>query len=52
MMRNPDTLFLYQTLVAFLALTFASVGLATAWMLFSLQGSGGRRGPGINLREI
>ncbi len=52
MARNPNILFIYQAFVAFLALIFASVGFVTAWMLFYLQGSGERRGPGINLREL
>lgn len=52
MVRNPSILFLYQAFAAFLALTLASVGFVTAWMLFFLQGSAERRGPGINLREL
>ncbi len=52
MVRNPNILFLYQAFLAFLAVTLASVGFVTAWMLLYLQGSGERRGPGINLREL
>lgn len=50
--QNPAFLFLYPTLVAFLALTFVSAGLATAWALLSLQEFGGGKRPGLNLREI
>ena len=52
MIRNPNILFVYQTFAAFLALILASVGFATVWILFYLQDSGDRRGPGINLREL
>ncbi len=52
MVRNPNILFLYQTFVAFLALIFASVSFVTVSMLFYLQGSGDRRAPAINLREL
>ena len=52
MVRNPNILLVYQTFAAFLALTLASVGFATVWIMFYLQGSGDRRGLGINLREL
>jgi len=52
MRQNPTLLFLYQTLVAFLGLTIVSVGLATAWALFSLQELAGGKRPGLNLREL
>lgn len=52
MRQNPTFLFLYPTLVAFLALTFVSIGFATAWALFCVQEFGGSKRPGLNLREL
>ncbi len=52
MARNLNLLFLYQTFVAFLALTFVSIGFATAWAIFLLQEPRDRKGPGFNLKEL
>ena len=52
MSRNPNLLLLYQTLVAFLAMAFLAMSIATAWTLFYLQEPRDRRGPGINLKEL
>ena len=52
MARNPSLLFLYQTFVACLALTLASIGFATAWAIFLLQEPKDSKRPGFNLREL
>ena len=52
MARNHNLLFLYQTFVACLALTLASIGFATAWALFLIQEPKDRKGPAFNLKEL
>lgn len=52
MARNPNSLFLYQALIAFWILTFVSMGFVFVWALFYLQEPKDRKRPGINLKEI
>ncbi|HEY5983616.1 MAG TPA: hypothetical protein VIU38_09100 [Anaerolineales bacterium] len=52
MLRNPNLLFLNQTFVACLALTFVSIGFATAWAIFLLEEPENRKRPGFNLKEL
>jgi hypothetical protein len=52
MVRNPNTLYLYQAFVAFWVLILVSIGFITTWILFYLQGSREGRRPAFNLKEL
>jgi hypothetical protein len=50
--QNKKLFFLFQTTVFYWFLSFAMMSLVWAWALLSQHEIRGRKGPGINLKEL
>jgi hypothetical protein len=50
--RLVGVLFHYQTVNTLLTILLVQLVVVLAWTVYRLTRSGGRRGPGLNLREL